>query len=489
MGLFKFLKSLRTLANNRNITIEEAYKFAKQEFGEVNDLLKLQINKIFKDVEAPSIKKPSKPEGKVIEAVFKPGKDKYGKVVEESPSQLMKRLEEGIKTLKVPQNLTTGLTRTMAREILMKRGIDLGKGMDPIEVFRSKFGEEILGDVSNLADELIEMEAMGKTPRKLEDILKQEGLFDVKMPKEPPRGYSDEELAAIQKEIDQEDVLLKFDPEDREPNAIGGRVGFQKGSPKIFDQLEMDVPHPYGHRVQYAMGSLPKGIQALAKQLNKKFGKGTIKTADEMERPKSVKEKEMFEKFESRNPDPNREMTEDEIYDFAEEIGGELDAYNFDGTVGSAKRILKEQKEYEDDMYRQYKMGKLDPEPGDKSEARKIFLERKLQEMEMSGDKKLMTRDEIEELSTFDLGTEMEQFKNTKSRLQKKYKGIIDDDLLSKMMVDDNPQRLAEVEAAIDQALELVKRGKSQEEVYDIMKQMTDRTKQAGGGLAYLMGL
>jgi len=83
----------------------------------------------------------------------------------------------------------------------------------------------------------------------------------------------------------------------------------------------------------------------------------------------------------------------------------------------------------------------------------------------------------------------MEEFKNTKSRLQKKYKGMIDDDLLSKMMVDDNPQRLAEVEAAIDQALELVKRGKSQEEVYDIMKQMTDRTKQAGGGLAYLMGL
>jgi hypothetical protein len=34
-----------------------------------------------------------------------------------------------------------------------------------------------------------------------------------------------------------------------------------------------------------------------------------------------------------------------------------------------------------------------------------------------------------------------------------------------------------------------MRQGKSQEEVYDIMKQMTDRTKQAGGGLAYLMGL
>jgi len=244
-----------------------------------------------------------------------------------------------------------------------------------------------------------------------------------------------------------------------------------------------------GGRVGFSLGSLPKGIQALAKQLNKKFGKGTIKTADEMERPQSAKDKEMFKEFESRNPNLKRELTDEEYEDFVEELGGEdyLESYNFDGTVGDAQRILKEQKDYENYMYDQYKTGKLDPQPGEKG--RKEFLEKKLEEMEMSGDKRLMTRDEIEELSTFDLGTEMEEFKNNKSRLQKKYKGMIDDDLLSKMMVDDNPQRLAEVEAAIDQALELVKRGKSQEEVLDIMKQMTDRTKQAGGGLAYLMGL
>jgi len=460
-SIFKFLKSLTSLAKNKNITIDEAYKFAKQEFGEVNDLLKLQINKIFKDVEAPSIKKPAKPEGKVIEAVFEPGVDKRGKRVEESESQLMKRLEQGIKSLKSTQNISTGLTRTLAREILMKRGIDLGKGMDPIEVFRSKFGEEILGDVANLADELVEMEAMGKTPKKLEEILKQEGLLDVKMPKEPPRGYSDEELAAIQKEIDQEDVLLKFDPEDREPNATGGRVGFAAG-----------------------------GIKALMKMVNKKFGKDTLKTADEMERPKAAKEKEMFEKFESRNPDRKRKLTDDEIKEYEEELG-DSETWMMEGTVEEAEEALRRQKEYQQDMFTQYKAGKLNPQPGEKG--RKEFLESKLEEMEMSGDKRLMTVDEIEELSNMDLEAEMNVAKSLAPKmverleLKQKYPGITDE-LIDRILIDDNMQRKAEVLATLDEAFKMMEKGMGPDEVLSTIKNVT-RTKQAGGGLAYLMGL
>ena len=246
----EFLKAARSLSK-QGIKKEQVMEFAKREFGEVNDLLKRQIEQIFtpKSGGITSIKKP---EGKVIEASFKPGKDKRGKVVEESPSQasgikslrgdetfdellemekksesspLMKRLEGGVESLRKAgqaENLTTGLTRTMAREILMKRGIEIAKGIDPIETFRKTFGQDVLGDVANIADELIEMEAMGKTPRRLEDILEQEGMFDIKMKKEPPQGYTNEELAEIQKAIDEEDILLKFDPEDRKPNADGG---------------------------------------------------------------------------------------------------------------------------------------------------------------------------------------------------------------------------------------------------------------------------
>ena len=49
-------------------------------------------------------------------------------------------------------------------------------------------------------------------------------------------------------------------------------------------------------------------------------------------------------------------------------------------------------------MYSQYKMGKLDPSPGDGTPARKRFLQKKSEEAEMSGDKRLITEDEIAEL-------------------------------------------------------------------------------------------
>ena len=51
-------------------------------------------------------------------------------------------------------------------------------------------------------------------------------------------------------------------------------------------------------------------------------------------------------------------------------------------------------------MFRDYKAGRLDPKPGEPN--RKRFLQKKMEEMEMSGDKKLMTQDEIEELADFE---------------------------------------------------------------------------------------
>jgi hypothetical protein len=75
--------------------------------------------------------------------------------------------------------------------------------------------------------------------------------------------------------------------------------------------------------------------------------------------------------------------------------------------------------------------------------------------------------------------------------IKTKFKGVISDDLLNQILIDDNPQRKAEVIATIEQGLTMQEKGMSPEQIVDILKNTT-RTKQAKGGsigLNYLMGL
>ena len=259
---------------------------------------------------------------------------------------------------------------------------------------------------------------------------------------------------------------------------------------RVFDEVSR-VKKAMGGRIGYAVGTLPKSIQKLVQALNKKFGKGAVKTADEIDQPPKTTQQQISE-FEARNPDPKRQLTNDEIEFYEQELG-DSETWMMDGTVGEAEKALKNQKAYMADMELEYKKGNLDPVAGDKSPARKRFLEQKLEEMEASGDKRLMTPDEIEELSSFDLQAEMDVAKSLapkmveRLQLKQKYPGITDD-LLDKILVDDNVQRKAEVMATLDEAFKMMEKGKGPDEVRDIMKNVT-RKDNAQGGLNYLMGL
>jgi hypothetical protein len=70
--------------------------------------------------------------------------------------------------------------------------------------------------------------------------------------------------------------------------------------------------------------------------------------------------------------------------------------------------------------------------------------------------------------------------------LKQKYPGITDD-LLDKILVDDNPQRKAEVIATIDEAFKMMEKGKGTDEIIETFKNTT-RTKQASGGLTSMLG-
>jgi predicted phage terminase large subunit-like protein len=152
---------------------------------------------------------------------------------------LMKRLEGGIETLKQMKqpgmDLTTGLTRTSVRKILDRAGIQVPDKVDPIEVFEKNFGGDALMDVKDVAEEMIELERMGKSTKSMDEILEQSGMFDIKRNPDAPKGLSDEEIERIKKEVDQEKQIKDFDPTDREPNSMGGinRTNFATGTKLI----------------------------------------------------------------------------------------------------------------------------------------------------------------------------------------------------------------------------------------------------------------
>ena len=251
----RFLKAVERLAKNKDITINEVYDFAKREFGEVSDLLKIQINRIFKQSDAPSIKKPEKPKGEVVP--LKPKEtppQESGIMATEEATPLMSRLEKGAETLrgfkKPGMDLTTGMARTAARVILDNAGIKVPEKVDPIEVIAKEFGGDVLMDLRDVAEELIEKERTGRITESMGEFVESRGMFNLKRGRtDVPKGMSDEELQQIKKEVDQEKMLKDFDPTDREPNSMGGinRTGFSGG-----------------------------GIKAVMKLINTKFGKDTI---------------------------------------------------------------------------------------------------------------------------------------------------------------------------------------------------------------------
>ena len=115
----------------------------------------------------------------------------------------------------------TGITRALARRILDKKGIEIGK-RDPIDVFTDTFGEAI-SDVNNLAEEMIEIDARGGGMKDMDQMLEADGLFDIEIPTNPQKGLTDDEMIdMLEKDLKEKETLEDFDPTDREPNAEGG---------------------------------------------------------------------------------------------------------------------------------------------------------------------------------------------------------------------------------------------------------------------------
>jgi hypothetical protein len=327
---------------------------------------------------------------------------------------------------------------------------------------------------------------------------------------------------AAKQSIDERKVVSMFDRSAVNPNKpiMGGKnipeteeeirqrilKNNEKGLASMKSKLEDPEKKANGGRIGYKVGAGKKGVEGLLDLVRNKFGKKSITTADKAPIPPKTLERNMFKTADERFK--NKQMTDEEVREFADEFG--LDPseeyYNWDGTLADARRLLKESKDETKYMYQQYKAGRLDPKSGEKG--REKFLEKKLEEAELSGESKLITRDEIEELEKLKAIREAEykpgdaitseNFGKTgfapdmearklapkmveRLELKQKYPGITDD-LLDSILIDDNPQRKAEVLATLDEIFTMMKKGKGPDEILSMFKNI-NRTKQADGGI------
>jgi hypothetical protein len=75
-----------------------------------------------------------------------------------------------------------------------------------------------------------------------------------------------------------------------------------------------------------------------------------------------------------------------------------------------------------------------------------------------------------------------------KGEFERKYTGIIDDDLMRTIMADDDIQRVKDIIGHVEQAAIMTDKGMSADQIVDAFKKGEKRKDNADGGLNYLMG-
>ena len=261
-------------------------------------------------------------------------------------------------------------------------------------------------------------------------------------------------------------------------------------------QATADEIVQYNNNLEYLQSTFPDvfskpqvvteaktGIKTLVDDLNENLkGKKSMETVN----PKTgevTSPKEPITTAENKLRKPTKEEYEEysQILDDSENF-----VVQGNETFEELDALVKKQKDYEDFMYTQYKRGKLDPVAGEGTKDRMDFLRKKSEEAGMVGDRRLFTFDEMRELEDLErtfspMGVAKNEISEAEM-IKQKYGNVIDDNLLQQILIDNNPQRKAEVLASIDEAIKMQEKGIPYEEIINIMKNTT-RTKQAKGGL------
>jgi len=312
-NLLKFLNAARNLAK-QGLKEKDILAFAKQEFGEVTDLVRLQINKIFKTKNQPSVGIKTKDPvfDNTVETI--PFDDTGTPFNPRDPQKVYGKPREGIKTLD-------------EAEMDIKSIDDATNELNDAVTEADAFSESIGFPAAT--------KKIKNEPLDPDDVL-------------PNYNETPGEFARRNTSGSKENLLeqMKAAYPQRYNNLTGNETAAElKG---IMEKAnKTDVPFTEADKIETDFAEIENMLSKgnlddlfIDGKLNKN---AVLKTVEDLEIEKIAKNK-------------NRQMTPEELEDFELDIGGDnLEAYDFDGTVGDGARILKEQKKYMDDMYSEYK--------------------------------------------------------------------------------------------------------------------------------------
>ncbi len=303
---------------------------------------------------------------------------------------------------------------------------------DPIRVMRYHYGDDVFEKIpldkipTGARSEIIDVMSKVEAPPIKTEAPKTPGGYLT------PGEYraNIEEMQKIEDAIKRRESRFADMTEEEIQNELaqygGKRSSFEMG-------LEFDYPEEYakyktpkkpepeekadGGRIGYSKGKRVKSsIDKLLEKLNTKLSKKTSmesvdpKTGEVTVPKKPIRRAEEPTGTTVMDPEPDivdersitknksRQLTQDEIADYEELMGRDSEQWMSEGTVEEAEKALKRSKAEEAYYRTQYKLGKLDPSPGEKTEARMKFLQKKLEEAELTKDRRLITPNEINEL-------------------------------------------------------------------------------------------
>lgn len=166
----------------------------------------------------------------------------------------------------------------------------------------------------------------------------------------------------------------------------------------------VDVIEPfrniYGEGALEQLDSLIPDFKKVATEIDaEKLARSKYEFTPKLDRPKESYTKEEMEKILKEKPkDKSRQLTREEIEDYEEAIGRSSEEWLSEGTVDEAEKALKKSQDEYVYYSNLYKKGKLDPAPGEQTENRMKFLQKKLQEASEVKDKRLISPNELKEL-------------------------------------------------------------------------------------------